>query len=94
MTEALKLDGPSVIRFPKTPARGFPRARWVGPPCPLHPHRATARSASWQWERCSPPRSRRPTNCVGDGIEATVWDVRVVSDPIPAMLADAAGHQW
>ncbi len=30
---------------------------------------------------------------VGAGIDATVWDVRVVSDPDPAMLADAAGHQ-
>ena len=27
-----------------------------------------------------------------EGIEATVWDVRVVSPPDPAMLADAAGH--
>jgi 1-deoxy-D-xylulose-5-phosphate synthase len=27
------------------------------------------------------------------GVETTVWDVRVVSPPDPAMLADAAGHQ-
>ena len=27
------------------------------------------------------------------GVEATVWDVRVVSDPDPAMLADAASHR-
>ena len=27
-----------------------------------------------------------------DGVDATVWDVRVVSPPDPAMLADAAGH--
>jgi len=27
-----------------------------------------------------------------DGIDATVWDVRVVSPPDPAMLADAARH--
>jgi 1-deoxy-D-xylulose-5-phosphate synthase len=28
----------------------------------------------------------------GDGVDATVWDVRVVSPPDPAMLADAARH--
>jgi 1-deoxy-D-xylulose-5-phosphate synthase len=27
-----------------------------------------------------------------EGIDATVWDVRVVSPPDQAMLADAAGH--
>jgi 1-deoxy-D-xylulose-5-phosphate synthase len=27
-----------------------------------------------------------------DGIDPTVWDVRVVSPPDPAMLADAAAH--
>jgi 1-deoxy-D-xylulose-5-phosphate synthase len=27
-----------------------------------------------------------------EGIEATVWDVRVVSPPDPEMLADASGH--
>ncbi len=27
-----------------------------------------------------------------EGIDVTVWDVRVVSDPDPAMLADAARH--
>ena len=27
-----------------------------------------------------------------DGIDATVWDVRVVAPPDPAMLADAARH--
>ena len=28
-----------------------------------------------------------------EGIKVTVWDVRVVSNPDPAMLADAAGHR-
>jgi 1-deoxy-D-xylulose-5-phosphate synthase len=28
-----------------------------------------------------------------DGIDATVWDVRVVSPPDPSMLIDAAGHE-
>ncbi len=27
-----------------------------------------------------------------DGVDATVWDVRVVSPPDPAMLSDAAAH--
>ena len=28
-----------------------------------------------------------------EGVDATVWDVRVVSPPDPAMLGDAAQHQ-
>ena len=36
--------------------------------------------------------ARRPL--ADEGIDVTVWDVRVVSHPDPAMLADAARHAW
>jgi 1-deoxy-D-xylulose-5-phosphate synthase len=92
LDEALELEGPSVIRFPKTPApvvaggevgSGL-RARRLregdGSVCILAVGKlvATAVEAAGKLE--------------AEGIDATVWDVRVVSPPDPEMLADAARH--
>jgi len=89
---ALSLDGPSVIRFPKTPTvdaghgvvgRGL-SARLVrrgdGAVCLLAVGKLVD-AAEEAADKLAP-----------DGIDATVWDVRVVSPPDPEMLADAAGH--
>ena len=92
LAEALTLDGPSMIRFPKTPAPWVPpgtvgtglHARKVrtgdGSVCVLAVGKmvTAAEEAARQLE--------------GEGIDITVWDVRVVSDPDPAMLADAGLH--
>jgi 1-deoxy-D-xylulose-5-phosphate synthase len=92
LAEALTLDGPSMIRFPKTPAPWVPpgtvgtglHARKVrtgdGSVCVLAVGKmvTAAEEAARQLE--------------AEGIDLTVWDVRVVSDPDPAMLADAGGH--
>ncbi len=89
---ALGLDGPSVIRFPKTPAPAATagavgaglEARQVkvgdGSVCILAIGKLVA-AAEGAAELLA-----------DEGIAATVWDVRVVSDPDPAMLADAARH--
>jgi 1-deoxy-D-xylulose-5-phosphate synthase len=93
LTEALSLDGPSVIRFPKTPAptvepdavgSGMKARRVIGGDgsvCIL----AVGKMATASQEAASLLR--------GQGIDATVWDVRVVSHPDPEMLADAARHR-
>ncbi len=90
---ALTLDGPSMIRFPKTAAPAtLPGA--VG-------HRLEARRVrSGDGSVCMLAVGKMLAACeaaaamlVEAGIAATVWDVRVVSNPDPAMLADAAGHQ-
>jgi 1-deoxy-D-xylulose-5-phosphate synthase len=93
LAEALTLDGPSIIRFPKTPApfvvpgevgQGM-KARRVasgdGSVCILAVGKmvTAARAAAEELE--------------AEGITPTVWDVRVVSEPDPAMLADAATHR-
>lgn len=86
---ALELPGPSTIRFPTTPARhGEPgrgmEARLVregdGSVCLLGVGKLLA--------ACE----KAADELAATGIEATVWDVRVVSPPDPAMLADAARH--
>ncbi|HLM95227.1 MAG TPA: 1-deoxy-D-xylulose-5-phosphate synthase [Acidimicrobiales bacterium] len=92
LEEALSLAGPSAIRFPKTPARqagdgavgrGL-SARQVrrgdGTVCVL----AVGKMVEAAEEAAG--------KLAAEGVDATVWDVRVVSPPDPAMLADAAAH--
>jgi 1-deoxy-D-xylulose-5-phosphate synthase len=92
VTTALELDGPATIRFPKTPARHVPAdevgqgldARLVrqgdGSVCLLGVGKLLA--------ACEEAAGALAL----DGVEATVWDVRVVSPPDPRLLADAAAH--
>ena len=90
LDEALNLDGPSVIRFPKTPA---PRVAAGAVGSGLQARRIRSGDGSvciLAVGRCSPRPRRRPRSSPPRGSTATVWDVRVVSDPDPAMLADAA----
>ena len=92
LAEALTLDGPSMIRFPKTPAP------WVAPGTV-----GTGREArcvrSGDGSVCILAVGKMVTSAAeaaleleAEGIDVTVWDVRVVSDPDPAMVADAARH--
>jgi 1-deoxy-D-xylulose-5-phosphate synthase len=93
LTEALALDGPSVIRFPKTPAPAVEPdavgtgllARKVltgdGSVCIL----AVGKMVTASEQASAILRDQ--------GVEATVWDVRVVSHPDPEMLEDAARHR-
>ena len=93
LDEALLLDGPAVIRFPKTPApvvaggavgTGLKARRLRqgdGSVCVL----AVGKMVSVAVEAAEKLET--------EGIEVTVWDVRVVSPPDPAMLADAARHR-
>jgi 1-deoxy-D-xylulose-5-phosphate synthase len=93
LAEALTLDGPSVIRFPKTPAP------WVEP----------GNVGSGLQARCTrtgdgsvcvlavgkmlTAAESAAADLEADGLGVTIWDVRVPSDPDPAMLADAARHR-
>jgi 1-deoxy-D-xylulose-5-phosphate synthase len=89
---ALSLEGPASIRFPKTPpveldgqvGRGLEARRLRqgdGSACLLGVGKMT--------QRCLAAAEL----LAAEGIEATVWDVRVVSPADPAMLEDALGHR-
>jgi 1-deoxy-D-xylulose-5-phosphate synthase len=92
LEQALELPGPSAIRFPKTPAR-HATAGGVG-------HGLDARlvrrgdgsvcilAVGKMVEAAEDAAAKLAT----DGIEATLWDVRVVTPPDEAMLADAVSH--
>ncbi len=93
LAEALKLDGPSTIRFPTTP-----------PPSGRHPDQVGEglrgrRIALGDGSVCLLGVGKMLAACelaaaelAREGIRATVWDVRVVSPPDPDLLADAASH--
>jgi 1-deoxy-D-xylulose-5-phosphate synthase len=93
LDDALDLDGPACIRYPKGPARQVPAdqvgtglaARRVrggdGTVCIL----AVGKVVEAAEAAASLLEAR--------GIDATVWDARVVSPLDQAMIADAAGHR-
>ena len=92
LAEALKLDGPSVIRFPKTPAP------WVAPGTVGTGLRARKVRAG-DGSVCMLAVGKMVTAAeeaadllAAEGIEMTVWDPRVVSHPDPEMVADAGSH--
>jgi 1-deoxy-D-xylulose-5-phosphate synthase len=89
---ALELPGPSTIRFPKTAPRHVEPGE-VGSGLEAH------RLRSGDGSVCLLGVGKTVGACLDaareladEGIEATVWDVRVVSPPDAAMLADAARH--
>jgi len=91
---ALSLEGPASIRFPSTPARHVPPAH-VGHGLAARQVRAGDGSVCFLGvgkllAACEAAAEELSSTT---GVEPTVWDVRVVSPPDPAMLADAARHQ-
>jgi 1-deoxy-D-xylulose-5-phosphate synthase len=94
LSSALALSGPSVVRYPKTAARHVPpdqvgrglSARLVrkgdGSVCIL----AVGKMLEAAEEAAS--------LLAGEGVEATLWDVRVVRPLDPAMVADAGRHAF
>jgi 1-deoxy-D-xylulose-5-phosphate synthase len=92
LEEAFTLSGPSVIRFPKTRARQVATGE-VGRG--LSGRRLRAGDGSvciLAVGKMVGPAEEAAAKLQAEGVEATVWDVRVVSPPDPEMLADAARH--
>jgi 1-deoxy-D-xylulose-5-phosphate synthase len=89
---ALELSGPSTIRFPKTPARHVdPSEAGVG--------LAARRLRPGDGSVCLVGVGKLVGACLdaadelaAEGVEATVWDARVIAPPDADLLADAARH--
>jgi 1-deoxy-D-xylulose-5-phosphate synthase len=93
LREALTLDGPSMIRFPKTAAR-------QAAPDEVGSGLRARRVRSGDGEVCIlavgkllEAAEEAAEVLAGQNISATVWDVRVIRPLDPAMLVDAIGHQ-
>ncbi len=90
---ALELSGPSSIRFPKTAPRHVD-------PCEVGRGLEARRLRAGDGSVCLLGVGKMVEACLhaarelgDDGIDATVWDVRVVSPPDASLLADAARHR-
>jgi 1-deoxy-D-xylulose-5-phosphate synthase len=92
LATALTLDGPSVIRFPKTPAPPVtPGSEGSG----LEARRVREGDGSvciLAVGKMLAAAEGAAARLVAEGIDVTVWDPRVVSHPDPAMLEDAGRH--
>jgi 1-deoxy-D-xylulose-5-phosphate synthase len=90
---ALDLDGPASLRFPATPPR-HARPDQVGSGLDARRvHRGDGTVCLLGVGKLVAACEHAATELGREGLGVTVWDVRVVSPPDPAMLADAAGHQ-
>ncbi len=92
LEEALSLQGPSLIRFPKTPARQA-RDDAVGIGLGARRlHRGDGSVCLLAVGKMVEAAEEAAGKLAAEGVDATVWDVRVVSPPDPGMLADAVEH--
>jgi 1-deoxy-D-xylulose-5-phosphate synthase len=92
LATALTLDGPSVIRFPKTPA---PPVTSGSEGSGLQARRVRAGDGSiciMAVGKMLGAAVEAAGRLDAEGIDVTVWDPRVVSRPDPDMLTDAARH--
>ena len=91
LEEALNLPGPASDPLLEDPAaRGGTGRGRDRPARPLRAPRGRLGVPARRRQAARAPASDAADELAADGIEATVWDVRVVSPPDPAMLADAA----
>jgi 1-deoxy-D-xylulose-5-phosphate synthase len=92
LEQALELDGPSAIRFPKTPARQA-RDGVVGSGLSARlARRGDGTVCILAVGKMLEAAEEAAEKLAAEGIDATVWDVRVVSPPDPTMVSDAAAH--
>ena len=92
LATALTLDGPAVIRFPKTPAPPVaPGSEGSGLEARLV-RRGDGSVCILAVGKMLGAAEAAADRLDAEGIDVTVWDPRVVSHPDPAMLADAGRH--
>ena len=92
LEEALSLPGPAAIRFPKTPARQA-RDDAVGSGLTARcVRRGDGSVCLLAVGKMVEVAEEAAGKLAAEGTDVTVWDVRIVSPPDAAMLADAAGH--
>ena len=89
--DALELDGPSVVRFPKGTARHVERDQ-VGSGLAARKLRTGGDVCFLAVGKLLEAAEQAADELEAEGIHATVWDVRVVKPLDAEMLADAAAH--
>jgi 1-deoxy-D-xylulose-5-phosphate synthase len=92
MRTALELTGPAAIRWPKGPAHQVDPAKVGSGTSARKVRQGDGTVCLLAVGKLLPAAEQAADELAADGIGATVWDVRVVKPPDPAMLTDAAGH--
>ncbi|MGH9106302.1 MAG: 1-deoxy-D-xylulose-5-phosphate synthase [Acidimicrobiales bacterium] len=94
LASAVELSGPAVVRYPKTPARQVPSEQ-VGSGLSARLVRRGDGSVCILAVGKLLEAAEEAANLLsGEGVDATLWDVRVVRPLDPAMVADAGGHDF
>jgi len=91
---ALELSGPSVVRYPKTAARQVPPDQVGAGLCARLVRRGDGSVCLLAVGKLLEAAEEAAALLSAEGVEATVWDVRVVRPPDPAMVADAGAHDF
>jgi 1-deoxy-D-xylulose-5-phosphate synthase len=89
---ALELDGPAAVRYPKGPARQVDPASVGSGTSARKVRQGDGTVCLLAVGKMVGAAEEAADELAAEGIGATVWDVRVVKPPDPAMLGDAAGH--
>ncbi len=91
---ALALEGPSIIRFPRTPAPVFVPGIASGRDMAARQvRRGDGRVCIVAVGKMVGAAGIAAELLAADGIQATIWDPRVISHPDPVMIDDMAGHE-
>lgn len=93
LADAVDLPGPSVIRFPKTPAPNVAEHE-VGRGLSARLVRRGGGVCILAVGKMLDPAVKAADRLAEAGIEATVWDARVVTPLDPDMIVDAASHPY
>jgi 1-deoxy-D-xylulose-5-phosphate synthase len=91
LAEALRQSGPCAIRWPRTAARQAGPGE-VGSGLSARLVRRGGDVCVLAVGKMLEPAEEAAAKLEADGVEATVWDARVVKPLDPKMLEDAAGH--
>ncbi len=91
LTDAMTLDGPSLVRFPKGTAPQVPDDE-IGRGLEARRISGGADVCILAVGKMVPAAVQAAEQLRADGVSVTVWDVRVVKPADPAMLDDAARH--
>jgi len=91
LSDAVMLDGPALVRFPKGTAPEVPDQE-IGRGLRARRVRAGGTVCFLAVGKMVPAAAQAAEQLAADGVSPTVWDVRVVKPADPAMLDDAADH--
>jgi 1-deoxy-D-xylulose-5-phosphate synthase len=94
MATAVELSGPAVLRYPKTAARQVPPDQVGSGLCARRVRRGDGSVCILAVGKLLEASEEAAALLCAEGVEATLWDVRVVRPLDPEMVSDAGRHRF